>query len=156
MRQLRNIPLFCKRDTPLCALYRLYENLCARDLIMMGYECEYFFFHKEPRWRLCQIADPKDDDPVRYAILASMLDALVVAFNWRLELGLRRSGRTDLSEKRATNFTPEQAPIWVKDVAPLPHTLSLIKAADGSNLGKPNASFLQRNIEAPMGYLYTV
>jgi hypothetical protein len=47
IRQLFNIPIYRLRDTPLRALYRLFEDLCARDFVMMGYECTYFFFHSE-------------------------------------------------------------------------------------------------------------
>lgn len=150
--QLRQIPLFRIRDTSLCSLYRHYEDLCLDDLIMMGYECEYFFFHNEPSWRLSQIPDPKDPDPIRYAILASMVEALVDAFNWRLELGLRRDKSMDESDERATNFKREEVPIWTAAVQPLPETVDLNKLDQGN----PNSSFLKRNIKAPMGYLYTI
>lgn len=109
--QLRRIPLFRKRDTPLYSLYRLYEDLCSNDLVMMGYECEYFFFHNEQSWRLSQILDPQDAGPIRYAILASMVEALVDAFNWRLQLGLRRDKSMDESEQRTTNLRREERPI---------------------------------------------
>ena len=119
---------------------------------MMGYECEYFFFHSEHSWRLSQIPDPQDPDPVRYAILASMVEALVDAFNWRLQLGLRRDKSIDESEQRTSNFKREEAPIWTAAVK------SLLKTLDLNNLeqGNPNQFFLKRNIKAPMGYLYTV
>lgn len=150
--QLRRIPLFRIRDTSLSSLYRLYEDLCANDLIMMGYECEYFFFHNEHSWRLSEISDPSDPDPVRYAILASMVDALVDAFNWRLELGLRRDKSIDESDRRATNFKREEVPSWTAAVRALEETLDLNKF----NQGAPNHFFLKRNIKAPMGYLFTV
>jgi hypothetical protein len=41
-----------------------------------------------------------DDNPVRYAILASMIEALVKAFNWRLESGIHRHGPKDETENR--------------------------------------------------------
>lgn len=150
--QLRRIPLFRIRDTSLCSLYRLYEDLCSNDLIMMGYECEYFFFHKQHSWRLSQIPDPKDSDPIRCAILASMVEALVDAFNWRLELGLRRDGSGDESKERATNFKREGVPVWTATVKSLTETLDL----NEFDQGNPNQYFLKRNIKAPMGYLYTV
>lgn len=86
--QLYYIPLFQVRDTPLRSLYRLYEDLCSRNIIMMSYECDYYFFHAEARWQLSRIPDPMDPDPTRYALLASLAEALVSAFNWRLKLGL--------------------------------------------------------------------
>lgn len=150
--QLRRIPLFRIRDTSLCSLYRLYEDLCSNDLIMMGYECEYFFFHNEHSWWLSQIPDPNDTDPIRYAILASMVEALVDAFNWRLELGLRRDKSMDESMERAINFKREKVPIWTAAVKPLTETLDLNKLDQGN----PSRFFLTRNIKAPMGYLYTV
>ncbi|OAL35131.1 hypothetical protein AYO20_05608 [Fonsecaea nubica] len=150
--QLRRIPLFRMRDTPLRSLYRLYEDLCSAELIMMGYECDYFFFHNEHSWRLCQMPDPKEPDPITYAILASMVEALVDAFNWRLELGLRRDKSMDESEHRHTNFNREEAPSWTAAVPPLPETLHLDKVETGTL----DASFLKRNIRAPKGYLYTV
>jgi hypothetical protein len=48
--------------------------------------------------------DPHDADPIRYAILASMAEALVAAFNWRLELGLQRDKSIDEPERRARNY----------------------------------------------------
>lgn len=51
--------------------------------------------HPEPRWELACIPDPQDNDPIRHAILASMVEALVDAFNARLELGIRRDNTTD-------------------------------------------------------------
>jgi hypothetical protein len=118
----------------------------------MAYECEYFFFHGEKSWRLSGVPDPKDPDPARYAVLASMVEALVHAFNWRLELGLRRDKSVDLSEQRATNFVPEEAPAWVATVKPSPEPLHLAKSEDGT----PSPYFSKRNIRAPTGYLYTV
>lgn len=150
--QLRRIPLFRMRDTPLSSLCRLYEDLCSNDLIMMGYECDYFFFHNERHWKLSRIPDPKDPDPTRYAILASMVEALVDAFNWRLQLGLRRDKSMDESEQRTTNFDREEAPVWAAIVKPLPGTLHLDKIEQGS----PDQFFLKRNIMTSMGYLYTV
>lgn len=119
---------------------------------MMCYECEYFFFHDEHSWRLRRIPDPKDPDPITYAILASMVEALVDAFNWRLEQGLRRNKSVDESKQRNTNFKREEAPIWTAAVNPLPATLHLDKLEQGTLDGP----FLKRNIRAPIGYLYTV
>ncbi len=92
IRQLQFIPLFRVRDTPLCSLYRLCEDLCSGSIIPMGYESEYFFHHDEASWRLSQIADPEDADIVRYAVLASFVEVLVASLNWKIELGLRRNG----------------------------------------------------------------
>lgn len=119
---------------------------------MMGYECEYFFFHDEDSWRLCRLPDPKDPDPIVYAILASMVEALVDAFNWRLEQGLRRNKSIDESEQRTTSFKREEPPIWTSAILSLPKVLYLNRVEEGT-LGR---TFLKRNIRAPIGYLYTI
>ena len=156
--QLHEIPLFRGRDTSLAALYRLYEDLSCGQLIWMSYECEYFFFHPERRWRLDQIPDPKDPDPLRSALLASMVEALVDAFNWRLELGIGRDRRfkKDFVVEREVGLEPERCPAWTSSIAPLEKTLKLNTGEDGKELGNPHPAFLKRSIEAPMGYLYTV
>ncbi|QUC24016.1 uncharacterized protein UV8b_08257 [Ustilaginoidea virens] len=152
MMMLRWIPLFRMRDTPLRSLYRLYEDLCAKDLIMMGYEADYFFNHTDKKWKLCQMPDPQDPDPTRYAVLASMVEALVSSFNWKLEVGLRRDGTHNVDGiKEALHL--ETRPAWTADVKPLPETLRL---GGSREVHGASADFLRRNIEAPMGYLYNV
>jgi hypothetical protein len=49
-------PLYHVHDTSLRSLYRLYDDLCANKLIMMGYECESFFYHNTHR--LATLKDP--------------------------------------------------------------------------------------------------
>lgn len=121
--------------------------------------------HPEPRWSLARVPDPQDDDPVRYAILASLVEALVDAFNWRLELGIRRDNTTDRSEQqRGSNFIREEAPSWMSRVGAVEKPLDFIAtAAEGTNTNTNGAAdlteephFLKRNIRAPNGYLYTV
>ncbi|KAM5461785.1 hypothetical protein MferCBS49748_007069 [Microsporum ferrugineum] len=154
IRKLYCIPIFRVRDTPLRSLYRLVEDVCASDFIMMGYECTYFFFHCESRWSLACIPDPEDKDPVRYALLASMVEALVDAFNWRLELGIRRDKSLDRSEQRSTNFTREEAPSWTSKVGPIEKPLTFREP--GSSYITPEQHFLKRNVRMSNGYLYTV
>ncbi|KAI1975138.1 hypothetical protein LOZ53_004767 [Ophidiomyces ophidiicola] len=150
--QLYEIPLFRLRDTPLRSLYRLYEDLCADNLILMSYECEYLFFHPETRWQLSQIPDPKDKNHMRYALLASMVEALVDAFNWRLDLGLRRDKSINYVQSEEP-YLREQAPSWALEVGPLAEPLVLTHSQKNS---QPNEAFAKRNIQASMGYLYTV
>ncbi|KAF3407253.1 hypothetical protein DPV78_001729 [Talaromyces pinophilus] len=83
---------------------------------MMGYEYTYFFFHSESRWFLSNVADPEDNDPIRYAMVASMVEVLVDVFNWGFELGIRRNNTLDKSEKHTTNFKREVAPCWTAKV----------------------------------------
>lgn len=154
IRQLQYIPLFRLRDTPLCSLYRLYEDLCSGNIIMMGYEATYFFHHNEASWRLSRIADPEDADVVRYAVLASFVEALVASFNWKIEQGMRRDGThaSEVGDNDDYQLFLETAPSWTSKVEPLAETLNLrLNCQDGAN-----AIFQKRNIVAPMAYLYSV
>lgn len=154
--QLHEIPIFRMRDTPLRSLYRLIEDVCACDFIMMGYECTYFFFHNESRWLLSNVPDPEDNDPVRYAMLASMVEALVDAFNWRLQLGIRRDNTLDRSDKRATNFKREVAPSWTAKVGRVKDKLVFNHEGWKESDMTEERNFWKRNIKVPNGYLYTV
>ncbi|KAF2191293.1 hypothetical protein K469DRAFT_720279 [Zopfia rhizophila CBS 207.26] len=78
IRDQIHMPLFRARDNSLCSLYRLYDDLCAHELIMMGYECEYMFRRGSKRWLVSEIPDPQDSDPIRYAILASVHHCTIV------------------------------------------------------------------------------
>lgn len=115
---------------------------------MMGYESDYFFYHTEHSWQLSQIPDPHDKDSIRYAVLASLVEALVSAFNWKLEQGLRRNG-THGGDK-AVNL--QTRPDWTADIQPLPERLGLQRNETDS----AGPEFLKRNIDAPTGYLYCV
>ncbi|KAB8069237.1 hypothetical protein BDV29DRAFT_183170 [Aspergillus leporis] len=83
-----------------------------------------------------------------------MVEALVDAFNWRLELGIRRNDTTDMSEQRSSNFVREEAPSWTSKVGALEKTLCFSEG--GYDSMTPESNFLKRNIEMPNGYLYTV
>ncbi|KJZ75415.1 hypothetical protein HIM_05111 [Hirsutella minnesotensis 3608] len=149
--QLYHIPLYRLRDTPLRSLYRLYEDLCSKNIIMMSYECDYYFSHDEARWQLCRIPDPLDPDPVRYALLASFAEALVSSFNWRLKLGLRRDG-TQVEGGGREEVLLETAPQWASKVPSLSEKLDL-RLHDKED---SNPIFLKRNIQASMGYLFCI
>ncbi|KAK2739952.1 hypothetical protein FQN57_006271 [Myotisia sp. PD_48] len=149
--QLCEMPIFRARDTPLRSLYRLYEDLCTENLILMGYESEYFYFRQ--RWRLSQIPDPKDKDSERYAILASMVEALVAAFNWRLEIGLLRDDKIVGLTAEMNYFPMEEVPEWAATVGPSPRKLILTPSEASC---PPSEHFLKRNIEASIGYLHGV
>lgn len=85
------IPLWRWRDTPQQSFYRMYETFCAEQGNLLGYETEYFWKHHDPSWALSLLPDPRDDDdPERYAVMAWLAEDVEDAFNWRLELGLRR------------------------------------------------------------------
>ncbi|KAI5270724.1 hypothetical protein E4T47_05896 [Aureobasidium subglaciale] len=115
---------------------------------MMGYEWK--------RWCLSNIPDPKEPDSVLYALLASMVEALVHAFNHKLALGLRRDGSKYLEEDRHSNFPRETVPSWTAHVKALDTPLDLLMNCDGHQEGKAESNFSARNILAPMGDLYNV
>jgi hypothetical protein len=86
---LRSLPIFRWRDTPLCSLYRLHDFIAADITGFTMLEGNYFFSQAE--WQLKDIPDPQDTNPVQYAPLACIVEAMVAAYNRKTELGLRRS-----------------------------------------------------------------
>lgn len=135
----------------------MYEDLCAGRLILMSYESDYFFRQGSPRWQLSRMPDPGESDPVRYAVLASLVEALADAFNWRMQLGIRRGedAPRDRSADRATNFSKEEPPSWTGNAVAVKKPLNLIDRNKEPH-ANPEENFLKRNIEAGLGYLYTV
>ncbi|KAI4185631.1 MAG: hypothetical protein LQ346_005854 [Caloplaca aetnensis] len=152
--QLRCIPLFQMRDTPLRSVYRLYEYMCAGYHSQVQYETEYFYFHPDTaRWTLEKIPDPQDDDDQRYAFVASIIEALVAAFNWRLSLGLQRDrSRLSFAEMSAHPVPLNRAPKWVAFVPPLPEPLDV-----GGTTERRKTPFEARNIlGANNGHMYSI
>lgn len=143
-------------DSPLFALYRLYEFIVLDRVIDYRNCLESFWRHRE--WALQDIPDPKDDDAERYAFLAGCTFLLQRSFNERVKLGLRRDNPALITpeEAEAARSVPqhlrswEKAPDWAASVAPLTDTL-LIPALDGTVLEgksdpKADADFLGKNI----------
>ncbi|KAI9893059.1 MAG: hypothetical protein M1814_000606 [Vezdaea aestivalis] len=113
----------------------------------MGFESQYFFLHPERRWRVCAIPDPHDPDVARYAILASLAEALVDACNRRLQQGLHRDGKVDTSRI----FILETAPSWTDKIGPIAERLFLSKGGSSSGAAK---AFEKRNISAATAEIY--
>lgn len=167
LHNLRAIRIFRLRDTPLRSLYRLYELFMADQYPLMGWETEYFVF-SQPKWRLQDIPDPMDPDPLRYAMIASIVEELGEAINWRLSLGLRRNGEHVYREKDTDPlplFTPEILPGWTKKVPPMDKELlkSSVPAdhldGEGNLLLEEKGEspiFARRNIITNTGWLYTI
>lgn len=152
------MPLWRWRDTPQRSFYRMYDNFVADQGILLGYGTEYFWKHSDPSWALHLLLDPRDghdEDPERDAVMASFLEDVVGAFNWRLALGLRRGApmveRAD--DGTPAPFIPERCPDWVASVPPLPGRLVLHKIRLDLGLDSP---YMRRNIEAGTGYLTIV
>jgi hypothetical protein len=160
---LRYIPIWTMRDTPLRAIYRLYEVLMTREFVLLRLDCEYMWHQQGRKWSLCSIPDPLDPDPIRYAMLASIVEELVRAFNWRLQHGQRRNRKN--VERTAENpwpkYDPEVAPSWASSVAPIQEADLRVLPSDMVQNGLlflddgGCENFLKRNFDAPTRYLYT-
>jgi hypothetical protein len=135
--------------------------------VTLGPETEYFWYQSRNRWALHLIADPEDPDPVRYAILACLVEELVCAFNWRLSLGMRRNGEHLYRERdgdQYPQFVPERLPNWTKDVLPvdqqmvadLPPTMLDPQGKLVLEKGGSSEIFAKRNIITNVGWLYTI
>lgn len=168
---LRQIERFCRRDTPLRSLYRLYECVVTANEDEMMQESQYWF-HSQSNWLLKDIPDPEDSDPLRYAILASLVDAMVLSFNHKIKVGLRR-GITDKMAWLVPDFRDEpnppleSLPAWCNRIGPLSQRLELepgvnvIIPADLTVLSADSLTdnfrpFAKRNIIANFVQLYNV
>ena len=162
---LQNIPVWRARDTPLRSLYRMYEAMLSGVYVALGAETEYFWYQRT--WSLQSIADPRDPDPIRYAVLACLVDELVAAFNWRLSLGLRRNRKHIIRETDSDPYPPYApitAPLWTKSVPPLSfkELRGLPREYVGEDdkllleIGGSNKTFASRNIITNVGWLYTI
>ncbi|RDL35156.1 Uncharacterized protein BP5553_07087 [Venustampulla echinocandica] len=161
--QLRYIPIWAIRDTPLRAIYRLYEVLMTREFVLLRLECEYMWRQLGRKWSLHSIPDPCDPDPVRYAMLASTVEELVRAFNWRLQHGQRRNGRNvrRSMENPWPKYDPEVTPSWTASVPPIQEEDLCELPSDMVQNGQlflgdgGCENFIRRNFDAPTRYLYT-
>ncbi|KAF8758372.1 hypothetical protein RHS01_02928 [Rhizoctonia solani] len=96
-------------------------------------------------WVIRDIPDPRDPDRVRYAMLASIVEELVAAFNYKIGLGLRRGTAIYDSEAIANEQTrPEEScPEWVSQVSGVDNLVNFCREGDQ---GMP--AFRERNIIA--------
>lgn len=108
-----------RHDKPLRALYRLHEYILLDHWIGYRNELEAFWSHRD--WLLCDIPDPRDPDPERYAVLAVIAQLMVRSFNWRIDLGLPRNAARCMTEAAMeharTHKVYESAPAWVAAAA---------------------------------------
>ncbi|KAK2781147.1 hypothetical protein FQN52_001794 [Onygenales sp. PD_12] len=170
LSNMRGIPLWRARDTPLHSLYRIYEALTAREYVVIGPEVEYFFYQKRRSWAVCRIPDPGDGhvDAVRYALLACIAEELAKSFNWQMSLGMRRDKQKHIRRNSFDDvlpaFEPETAPAWTTKVpaidmewiADLPGD-----ALDSSGrlvleVGGKSPTFAKRNVVTDSGYFYMI
>lgn len=67
-------------------------------------------------------SDPRDPDPIRYALLACIVESLLDAFNWCLSIGLRRNGKHipptnwDGVNSPYAPYEPLSLPSWTRHV----------------------------------------
>lgn len=111
----------------------------------MRNEIEYFWRRRE--WSVCDVPDPKDSEPERYAVVAAVPFMLVAAFNNLINRGLPRDApgimtSDELDEAMKRTPKPEAPPVWTKNVAPLKEPL-ILPNKDGEVL----ASFQDENAD---------
>jgi hypothetical protein len=144
------------KDSPESAFYRLYEFFVLDKTIPYRNQLEFFWRRQE--WIICEIPDPADPDPSRYAFLAGVTYLMVRSFNQRVSIGLNRGSKPLLimEEAEALKNVPheqrhyEQVPAWAERVPPLPDTL-IIPTHDGTILDskddkRADPDFLKKNI----------
>lgn len=148
-------------DTPLSSLYRLYHFIVTDDTIELRNELE-FFFNKD-LWAVCDIPDPHDMHPERYAILAVMPALMVRAFNRLIERGLPRNSPAiilDFEELARQPKILEKVPPWTYDVPKLEPPLKIPNANGEFVHGPddPNAckEFLDKGILIEEPHIYFV
>lgn len=143
-------------DSPLFALYRLYEAFVLDKRFAYRNLLEYFW--RKADWKVTEIPDPADLDPSRYAFLAGVTYLLVESFNARVALGLTRGARPlmGMEEAEEAKRVPhsqrayEKVPEWAEKVPPLETTLS-VPTETGDSLTdtddpRANPDFLKKNI----------
>lgn len=148
---LRRIPLFVEADTPTASLYRMYDFLCANNSNQLMLEAKYFW--QRGSWRLRSLPDPQDENPERSAVLASVVESLVLAFNWKMKLlGLRRDSLA--ADNTVSQHQMETSPSWTSEVPKLNQKLVLY-ASEALTLDT-KTPFTQRNIVANAGNLFSI
>lgn len=143
-------------DSSLFGLYRLYEVIVLDKVFAYRNALEMFW--RQKTWALKDIADPKDDDPERYAFLAGCTYLLARSFNQRIKLGLSRQMPAILLHEQVEELRNqpdhlrqyEQVPEWAQAAKPLEETM-FIPTHDGELLtGKDDKradpDFLEKNI----------
>lgn len=143
-------------DSSLYALYRLYEVIVLDKVF--GYRNGLEMFWRQKSWAVQDIADPKDDDPERYAFLAGCTYLLARSFNQRIKLGLSRQMPAIMLHEQVEELRNqpdhlrqyEQVPGWAQAVRPLEETLfvpthdrELLKGKDDE---RADPDFLDKNI----------
>ncbi|KAK2594815.1 hypothetical protein QQS21_007443 [Conoideocrella luteorostrata] len=154
------------QDSPLYALYRLYEWFMVDDVIHLRNELEMFWW---ARWPVSSIPDPGEQgDCERYAVLACIPALIVESFNERNELGLRREephSILSLEEQLDWAATPkviESEPSWTENVPPLrtmlhiPHSQPYTDQLTALDDPRAAPAFKKRNILAIKPHIHFI
>jgi len=108
-------------DSPLASLYRIYEYFVTGRSTLFVVETGWF--ENNAHWAIQDIPDPKDTDPLRYAILAGLTEILCVGFNRVIATGVPRDTPfivRSFEELAAKPKKFESLPQWALNVASLP------------------------------------
>lgn len=156
---LRQLPQFVRADNATASLYRMSEFLSADEPHALVQETQYFWDGPHALWQLEHVPDPRDSDGERYALLASLVESLVLAFNYRMSLGARRGGGVGGEWQKGADADDgreqqETCPAWTATVPPLEVPLVLRTEEDFT----PTACdpFAKRNIKANSRSLFAV
>ena len=146
-------PALTSGPTPVASLYRMYEYFVTGYNTGLRSEIEYFF--NRHTWAVYNIPDPKDSDPVRYAILAVLTDYLVVAFNRLINRGMPRNCPSIIvsaemeNELKSRPKILEKQPSWATKVRKVEHKLIIPQdTGEEPNENVRSARFLEMNIVA--------
>ena len=143
-------------DSPLFALYRLYEFVILDEVISYRNTLEAFW--RQRNWAVHDIPDPEDSDPERYAFLASCTYLLARSFNQRVKLGLSRDRPSLLTPEEAEEARNvpdnlrqyEKVPDWAEKVPALTEMLLIPtdkgELLDGKDDSRADLDFLSKNI----------
>ncbi|KAI0056071.1 hypothetical protein BV25DRAFT_1894624 [Artomyces pyxidatus] len=115
-------------DSPLASFYRLYEYFVIHEPVAFRNEIQYFWRRHE--WPGCNVPDPHDPDPLRYALFAALTEILITSFNMQINRGLPRDVPKLLheSEFEAIRARPRIFDVqlaWALQVPPLQKTVFL-------------------------------
>ena len=129
----------------------------------MSYDYNYFYKHGSPQWLVSAMPDPHDGDPIRYAILASLVETIADAVKFRMELGIPRDRKAIRNWDKVIKPRPDKdsAPAWPENVPGIPgQGVNLIMGeaiSEFSHFPLPlDKNFMKRNIKATLGYLFTL
>ncbi len=112
----------------------------------------FFSIRTVPSGHWNTLPEPKDDDEQRYAFVASIVEALVAAFNWPLSMSIRRDQSNWSFDQVEDNPPPKiVAPRWATSVPPLREPLNIDDTVD-----QGMTPFVARNIRANNGHMHLI